>query len=215
MTVNRRAILGMEKLGIDGVINEATSIQNSLSQPEFSAVLPAPPEVLAIIAVLIPLQDQCRKRNFENKVARDNALQALFAALLKQCNSVNGLAQGDTAYITRAGFKLSKIREHSPVPAEGLIKELKPLKDGQAIVIFKGIKYRDFYEVLVTGPNGYSKLETVVHPKAKLTDLPLNVELQVVVRGVNGKGDGEWSSPVSFIASRVVNLDNDTTPTES
>jgi len=57
---------------------------------------------------------------------------------------------------------------------------------------------RDFYEVLVTGPNGFSSISSGVHTKMKIADLPIGVVLQAKVRGFNGKGPGEWSIPMVF-----------------
>lgn len=212
MIYTPRAISPFNRMTDESFEAKARSIQNKLlAGPEFSTVTPPPSSVLPALDVYKAYLLEVEERNYKNVIPRRQLRKSITAMLKQQCISVNAIANGDPQTMVNSGFDISKEPEIHPVPTVGKIKSVTPLIDGQAIVRFMGIKFRDFYELLVTGVN-YSKLETVVHTQAKLTDLPLNVDLKVVVRGVNGKGDGEWSSPVSFVASKVSGTGDTTNP---
>jgi len=212
MIYTPRAISPFNRMTDESFEAKARSIQNKLlAGPEFSTVTPPPSSVLPALDVYKAYLLEVEERNYKNVIPRRQLRKSITAMLKQQCISVNAIANGDPQTMVNSGFDISKEPEIHPVPTVGKIKSVTPLIDGQAIVRFMGIKFRDFYELLVTGAN-YSKLETVVHTQAKLTDLPLNVDLKVVVRGVNGKGDGEWSSPVSFVASKVSGTGDTTNP---
>jgi len=203
MVYTPRAISPFNRMTDESFEAKARSIQNKLmAGPEFSTVTPPPSSVLPALDVYKVYLLEVEERNYKNVIPRRQLRKSITAMLKQQCISVNAIANGDPQTMVNSGFDISKEPESHPIPAEGKILKVTPLRDGQALVRFKGIRYRDCYQVKVSGPN-FVKVVTVVHTNIKLSDLPLNVDLQVVVRGVNGKGLGEWSEPVKFMATKV------------
>ncbi len=195
----RKAIMGNGMRSPKGMIEKGSSIQEQLLQPQYNQVVPTPAEVMAIINDIKPFQQQVDSRNFQFKPGRDERLPALKTALVNQCNSINALAMGSEDFIAFTGFEMSKVPELHPVPEEGVVKEITPLKDATAIFRFKGIRFRDFNEWEISGPGNYQRMEATKFLKAKVTHLPTGVNLKIRVRAVNGRGPGEWSESVSFI----------------
>jgi len=105
---------------------------------------------------------------------------------------------GSEDFIIFTGYELSKVPELHPVPEEGLIKVLTPMKDATASFRFKGIRYRDYNELEISGPN-FNRVVATKFLKMKVSNLPTGVELKARVRAVNGRGPGEWSESVAFI----------------
>lgn len=202
MVYTPKAICPYGKLNNEAFETKARLVQTNLSGSEFGLVMPSPSAVLPLVDQYKVYLLEASERNYKNVGPARILKKEIFTLLKQQCVSVNGIANGYAPTIVNSGFELSKEPEPSPIPAEGKIIKVSPLRDGQVIVRIKGIKFRDFYEIKTTGPN-YKNIETVVHTKAKLSGLPLNVDLKVVVRGVNGKGPGEWSEPVVFVATKV------------
>jgi len=195
----RKAIMGDSMKTPKGMIDKGASIQDKLLQPQYNQVVPTPAEVMAIINDIMPFQQQVESRNYEFKPGRDQRLPALKTALINQCNSINALAMGNEDFIAFTGFEMSKVPELHPLPAEGMVKEITPLKDATAVFQFKAVRYRDFNEWEISGPGNYQRMEATKFVKVKVSDLPTGVNLKIRVRAVNGRGPGEWSESVSFI----------------
>lgn len=181
-------------------IGRVRQLQQSLSDGQFSTVQPQPAEVLARLAELETLQLECNQRNYKFVATRDVVRADVDNMIDSQCACVNAIANGDVTVIVQSGFELSKVREPRPVPATGMMKTVTPLTDAQALIIFLAIRFRDFYELEITGPAGFIRIVAGTHPKMKVSDLPVGVVLSARVRAVNSNGPGEWSSSIDFMA---------------
>lgn len=179
-------------------LTEVKAIQLCLSQPAYAMVQPSPAEMQPLIDQMEVYLKEVRERNFKSVFDRNQLRKTMTAMLKLQSTSVNGLANGNYMFMKESGFPMNKEPQPQQVPAKGQLRRVSPMQDGTAIVFFYAIKTRDFYEALVTGANGFSKLITGVNPKMKIPDLPTGVRLDVKVRGVNGKGVGEWSTKMTF-----------------
>lgn len=198
MTYNPKTTCTMGKYNNEAFIEKASNIQTNLSQGTYNLVVPAPPAVIPLIDLMKIYKKESDERNHRNSLQYKLIRKQIAALLRQQCASVNGLANGDVDFMVGSGFDMNKQPVPHQVPIKGQLRSVTTLPFGEAVVKYYGIKMRDFYEVLVTGPNGFSQLSTGVNPKMKLADLPTSVRLDVRVRGVNGKGPGEWSTKMTF-----------------
>lgn len=211
MLYNPKCICPLGKLSNRDFVDDTRAIQLALSSGAYNAVVPAPASVTPLIDQMEVYVEDNKHRNYKTVPLR-KALRKQITAMLKlQCTSVNGLANGDIDFMFNSSFPLNKQPEPTQVPVKGQLRFITPLAFGEAFVYFYGIATRDYYEVKVTGPNGFIQITTGIHPKMKVADLPLNVTLQARVRGVNGKGQGEWSQPIGFLLSPEADQSNTST----
>jgi len=179
----------------------AQNTQNTLmAQPQYAAITPSPAEVVGIINAILPYQAECAARNFVHKPQRDEMLIQLDNALANQCRWINGMAMGNIDFLANSGFALNKIPEQRPEPAQAVNVKIVSLPDGTTTVSCDHVAGAEWYQVRVDGPNGFVKWSTGAYPKFKLSDLVRGVTLNVYMRAVNYRGQGEWSTPSSFVA---------------
>ncbi len=84
------------------------------------------------------------------------------------------------------------------------------MKDAAASFQFKGIRYRDFNELEISGPNNFNIIIATKFIKLKVSNLPAGVNLKARVRAVNGRGHAEWSESVAFIVYAITQPVNNT-----
>src|SRR5690606_21733383 len=116
-----------------------------------------------------------------------------------QCLFVNAIADGDLNIIVESGFELKKVRGNSPDTTNGNTPNTATMGYAEVIIKATGIKNHDYIELQVDGPNGFSKTYSGLYSKFILNDLPVGIELKARTRGVNCRGEGEWTDSVSFI----------------
>lgn len=196
----RYVLLSYSNFSIDNFLGKARAIQTGLSNGIFSTVQPTPAEVLPLIDQMQSLANQTKLGN-KLLIPDRNALRITITEMIdRQALAVNQLANGDMSILVQSGFSISKVRENWPMPTQGGTPEVVQLGNATVVLFSEGIDFQDFYELEIDGPNGFCKTYSGKHAKMKIADLPVGVVLKACIRGVNGRGQGEWSNSVSFIA---------------
>lgn len=196
MATKRKCIYGMQNIKPSNLMAVARVIQDNLSAPQYSAVVPTPAEVIVVIDKLKAANAECLMRNYAFIPVRDALVTKLQDMLHFQCDSINGLAMGDLDFLIGTGFDLNKEHGRREVPEKGKIKDIKTRQqEAQIEVFFKGIKGRDYYEVKAEG-GGVTRTGISTKPHAVIEDLPLGHTLSVSYRAVNARGEGLWSASV-------------------
>lgn len=167
----------------------------------FSTIEPAPAVVLPVIVHLQDVSEQVRNGNRLLIGLREELKETVTNMLERQVQAINFLADGSMTILTQCGFKLDKERTPTPVPERGVVVNVEDKTSGTAIFELKVLQFCKFYELIITGPNGYERVESSPFNIIKLANLPESVRLSVVARGVNRKGEGDWSAPLKFVVS--------------
>lgn len=183
-----------------GFLDAARCVQTALSNEMFSAVQPTPAEVLPLIIEMESLLTQTDLGYIMLRGKRDQVRATITDMLYRQSMSVNLLANGDMNVLCQCGFDISKEPERMPEPTKGLNPKLLRQADEVVWLTCDGIEYQNFYEVEVTGPDGFIKSYISKKKKIMLEGLPVDVVLNAHIRGVNSRGNGPWTGTISFIA---------------
>ncbi len=194
--------------GLAAYIAKARVIQNKLSAPQFNAVIPAPATVIANLTQLEEYLAESLTGNHSHKDSSVQLRKETQAMLSSQVSYVNSIADGNVNTLEQSGFELSKVPSSIPAPEQGVVVKVEDKNDGTVIVDIKHLPHCEIYEAQVTGPSGFTKHQISLYSKIKLSDLPVGVRLSVRVRGVNKKGEGDWSIPCNFVSSINPTLEN-------
>jgi len=108
------------------------------------------------------------------------------------------MAQGNIDFLVNTGFNISKTPVATQQPITARITKVITLQAGLAIVKVKHIDNTRYYEVIVSGPNGYQKKVIGLNTEISVPNLPTAVLLTATVRAVNHKGIGQWSNGITF-----------------
>lgn len=195
MATKRRCIYGMQNINPSDLMSIARVIQDKLTAPQYSAVVPTPAQVIVVIDKLKAANAECIKRNYAFIPVRNSIMNELQSMLHFQCDSINGLAMGDLSFLLGTGFDLNKEQGRRAVPEKGEIKDIKTRQqEGQIEVYFKGVKGRDYYEVRAKG-GGVTRTAISTKPYVILEELPMGKRIIVTYRAINARGEGPWSNP--------------------
>ncbi len=200
LITKRRCKVGIQKLKQYEFISRARMIQTSLLQQPFVQISPSTEEVNAVLNRLQRIQMEIMSKNFSQVALRNELRKEAEEMLQRQCRFVNRVAKGDLRIMTQSGFPLTKEPKKKPIPSLSRITSVKAMPEpGTAQLRFKASKGRDRYEIQVFARNYEPILFTSTVPNMILDNLPVNTMMQVTVRGVNGRGAGEWCHSVNFI----------------
>ncbi len=195
----RYVTLSFKKMGYNDFLDKVREIQSFLSAPMFSTIVPTPAEVIPLLDQLQVVWIQTKAGNRLLRGERDDLRELITNLLERQALAVNYLADGSMNILLNCGFDISKEEEPRPVPETVMIKAIEPLQAGEVIIKIKTDPFAEYYQAKITGPNGFTKWYTSLHPKMKVPDLLMGVTLTVVVRSVNNKGIGQWSVSGNFV----------------
>lgn len=181
---------------------KAEEVQDKLvAGPQYSGIVPSPPEVMSLVVQLRALQAKCAARDFTQRLQRDTTAKALDRALSAQCRWINAMANGDQDFLTGSGFALNKVPTPRPAPATPVIRKVLPQPAGQVIVVVRADQDIECYQAKVTGPNGFVQWQTELTSKLKISELPIGPKLEVTVRAINSKGRSNWCNTHAFYLS--------------
>lgn len=201
MNRKRRCIFGMRYLKDSDFIVRVRDIQNKLSTPLFSAIVPSPTIVGPKLDQLAAWVSEAFMKDYRN-VALRRALRAELNDLVSaQCTAVNAIAQDDVNVMVQSGFELIRLPIVTPIPEPTKIKSVLSLNLGIVKMRLKKVLYCRFYELQIKGPDGFVRTETSPITKVEIPNLPLGVRLRVIARTVNSKGRSEWSLPLGFVVN--------------
>lgn len=196
----RRCKVGIQKLKHSEFVSRALMIQTSLLQQPFVQINPSTEEVTAVLNRLYRIQMEIMRKNFSQVALRNELRKEAEEMLQRQCRFVNRVAKGDIRIMIQSGFPLTKEAKKKPIPTQCRITSVKPTPEpGTAHLRFKAAKHRDRYEVQVFAKNYDPIVYSSTVPSMILDNLPVNTTLQVRVRGINGRGEGEWSGNILFV----------------
>lgn len=203
-TTPRYCTYSRNRSGNNELISFARTIQNNLSDPMFSAVYPTPVTVLPVLNEIAAMQAQCNSKNYSFVPGRNQKREQLELMLKQQCMSVNGIACGNVDTLVASGFDLNREPKRRPEPSVGRIKKIKAgTKYGQLIVSTEGIKDCDYCIGRVVDSQNRVYQATGKPSKIVFTNIPVGEYISVMVAGVNGKGQADWTSPVEHFISPV------------
>jgi len=196
--MKRKVITLKRGINLPSFINKARHIQACLSAGMFNTVTPTPAEVNLLLDQLQVFQAQTDARNYANTGQRDVLRSTIQSMISAQCAFVNGLANGDMAMLEASGFELSKVREPRPVPTKGSTPTFTNPNDGTVFIESKGIREHDYVELEIDGPQGLCNYYSSLYTKFKVANLPVGVVLKARMRGINNRGNGDWTDTLSF-----------------
>ncbi len=196
--MKRKVITLKRGINYPTFISKARKIQTCLSSGMFNTVTPTPAEVSPLLDQLEVFQAQVDAHNTANIGQRDELRLTIHGMISAQCASVNGLANGNMALLEASGFELNKVREPRPMPTKGSTPTFTNLGDGTVIISAAGIRYHDFIEMEIDGPQGLCNHYSSLYTKLKVADLPVGVVLKARMRGINSSGNGQWTDSLSF-----------------
>jgi len=199
--IKRRCIFGMYGLKDSDFIVRVREIQINLSNPGFSAVIPTPTTINSMLDQLAIWVAEALMKDYRNSAARIALRKELNRLVSQQVISVNSIAQGDVNILVLTGFDLNKVPSSIPVPEQGEVDRVVNRENGTVEIYNKRLLDCLLYEAEITGPNNFYLKESSFYPKIKIANLPMGVNLFVITRGRNKKGNGLWSGPLSFVAN--------------
>lgn len=190
------------RTGINDFISFVRLLQTKLSDPMFAAVYPSPAQVLPLLDEIADIQKECDKRNFFLVRIRNIKRDELEVMLKQQCMSVNGIACGDTDVLFASGFKLNKEPQRRPEPSTGRIEKIEAgTSYGELIVSTTGIKDSDYCLGKIIDSQKMVYHATGKPSKIVFQNIPVGEIIRVLVAGVNGNGQGDWTAPVDHFIS--------------
>lgn len=170
----------------------------------FSAVYPSPATVLPVLNELAAMQAQCNSKNYSFVPGRNQKREQLEIILKQQCMSVNGIACGNVDTLVASGFDLNKVPQRRPEPSIGRITKIKPgTTFGQLIISTSEFKNCDYCIGQVI--DSQNKVYQAAGPPSKIvfSNIPVGEYIKLMVAGVNGRGQSEWTNPLDYFIAPV------------
>lgn len=193
-----KATCNMSRYSNDEFLLSVERIQKKLSDVAYNNVQPSPASIWPLLEQFRVLLYESKAHNYTRVRTRNDLRNEIYNLVRIQCCSVNGLAQQDKAFLIESGFEMNKEPQSSQAPQQTNIRIIEPLQGGQAMVKYNGIKERDCYEIVVTSAQGFHQSTISMKTTTLLKGLPTNTSLYIKVRGINGKGEGEWCTEKIF-----------------
>jgi hypothetical protein len=183
---------------------KARVVQDKLSTPEFNSVLPTPAEVVPLLDQIGVFLNQSLDRDYTTVWERRILERQVNDMLRQQVSYVNAIANGNEGVLSRSGFEMSKEPAARVIPGMGEVDNVINLFDGDVIITCKRLATAERYQLEVHGPDNLVVGVESFGIRFKIPNLPSGVDLMARVRGINRRGDGEWSPSMIFrVAGRT------------
>ena len=187
-------------------------IRAMIANPHFPEPWPAPaPSTVSLTAALETYRDAvqaCGTRDTVKIGQRKVAREVLTEMLRKLAQYIEFADRADAQALATTRFDLRRENSRQPgtdqLPAPDGLKLLHGQGSGSVDVRMRRLDGAGSYEMQVTQGDpmldaNWKHAQTAIGSTGiTITDLPVKQDSWVRVRGVNGKGGGRWSDPVSI-----------------
>jgi len=171
---------------------------------------PALSDLRRLVAELEAANEACRQQRLRLnslKTARDSRVAALNAALQAEAAYVQAASEGDPRKIMSANLKAERKWHLWPFGSVNQVAELSAStgdNPGEIDLVWDPIRDADGYDVEIchdiAGAGPWKQCGATVQSKLTIKNLSSRTRYWFRVRAVSGKGEGDWSDPVTKFA---------------
>ncbi len=206
-----KAATHLRGIKLDELISFAKKIQTGLQAPMFAGITPTPAQVLSKLTQLEIYYNESQRKNYSHIAQRDDLAHEIKSMLSTQCMAVNGLAHGDLDVIVKSKFNLVKGASNPGIAEPPVnVRVGRGMEAWHVKVRFGSVPSRQYYTVHVTDAAGEQHYYTCRNTTLVITDLAPNQEVQIRVRAINSRGEGEYTCSTLYYISPGVR--NNATP---